>query len=764
MSRVYHCAVLALVLCAAACAPGSSVVTVNVTVASGEELRAVHHFSVSLRDVAHGTKAAPFSIALPSLVTLPPAQRFNLGFDASVNGAVLLHVDAVGADGVTLAGVDQTVTVKPSTTTSVTLLLPGTPAPPGSDGGALPGDMPPAADLPPLPDGGVLTLAPATVMLDAQPGSAARHTFVATVGGVDVSGLCHFTVADPTLGTMAGATFTSAVTRGGTSSVSASFMGMSATATVTVRFHANVTSGCPGCAPFPGDNAPACAASVKPTLVYPPDGALWPPNLGALQVQLTPGSGDTQLELDFANSVTDVRVNAGCSPTRDQSGQASGGCQIDLDGTTWDYVANSNRDGDPVTLTVRATSDGSCAAPSTNQSRLLFAADDLTATVYYDKLPIVPNSSGIEGIITRKDFSQRGATETAVLTTNGTCYGCHTVSRDGARISVSTLALALNDDVMQNMNGALIDVTSKSAIGLAQPTGFQSFAPDHAHYVASDGIGKGMTNQLFLIDGNSGTSTSLTVGAAATRPTQPDWSADGSKLVYVIPMQAGYMGSAAYGDDTHIFGGSLWTASISGGNISDATEILTSAGENNYYPSWSPDGTSVAFNQAPLSGSVATLSNCSNNICPNDSYFNSAAYLMMMPGGGGTPVRLLHAEGQSQTSPNSFPRWAPTVTTYKGQKIAWLSFSSARDYGLRVRNHVAGAGQIICFPPDTPEEPAEAHGTVFGPNCMQPQVWMAGVVLNAAAAKDPSYPAIWLPAQDATTHNIMASWATTAVQ
>jgi hypothetical protein len=756
MTRAQLCraaAVVALAVALGACAPGSSVVAVTVTVAAGTQLPDVHHFSVSLRDVVHGKKVAPFPVALPSLVSLPPAQRFNLGFDSNVNGAVILHVDAVRADGTTLAGSDTTITVKPSQSTSATVTLPGVPA--SYDGGDLG-----AGDMPPHGDAGVLTLTEAMVTLDAQPSAAATHTFVAMLGGADVSSLATFTVVDPTLGTMQGATFKSAATRGGTSTIAASYLGATATATVTVRFHASITSGCAGCTTFPADGAAACATAAQPTIVYPLDGTLWPPNLGALEVQLTPGAGDTQLELDFANSVTDVRVASQCVATMDQTGTASGGCQVDLDGATWDYIARSNRDGDPVTLTVRATTDGQCASPSTNTARMMFAADDLTAAIYYTELPIAGSgASPTHGVIARKDFANRAATKDVALS-GATCYGCHFVARDGTRLSVSSLAIGGQDDAQNLMDSELYDLVKKTTLGpTTQPTGFQSFAPDHSYYVASDGIGSGTTNQFFLLDGNTGTSSSFAMGPGGARPTQPDWSPDGSRIVFVIPMQAGYATTIAHPDDTHIFGGSLYTASVSGTSFGSATPLITSAGENNYYPSFSPDGAWIVFNQVSLTGTVATITNCNTGgmapyLCPNDSFFNPNAWLLMMPAGGGQQVTLSSA-GMRGT----YPRWVPQVTSYKGQKIAWLSFASLRDYGLRVRNQLSG--QVICYPPDSPENPNTSHQNPWPGACQEPQIWMAGVILNAAAAKDPSFPSFWVPYQDPTKHNIMADWATT---
>lgn len=128
---------------------------------------------------------------------------------------------------------------------------------------------------------------------------------------------------------------------------------------------------------------------------------------------------------------------------------------------------------------------------------------------------------------------------------------------------------------------------------------------------------------------------------------------------------------------------------------------------------------------------------------------------------GSQPVDLELANGTpaSVASPlsNSYPRWAPFVQTYKGAPLFWITFSSTRDYGLRVQN--AKTGMTQCYPPDVLETPGEAHGKAYGPSCKQPQLWAAITLPGGASAlTDPSHAAFWLPDQDRTTHNHAAQW------
>src|SRR5205823_4847011 len=120
--------------------------------------------------------------------------------------------------------------------------------------------------------------------------------------------------------------------------------------------------GCDGCAPFPGSNAPPCDPSVlgPPTLAYPLEGQLLPPNMNVLEVQFVPPAGATLFEVDFSNGITNVRVETQCNAVPDVRGGPSKGCGLTLSQQEWTDIANTNRDGDPVKVIVRATKDGSC--------------------------------------------------------------------------------------------------------------------------------------------------------------------------------------------------------------------------------------------------------------------------------------------------------------------------------------------------------------------------------------------------------------------
>jgi hypothetical protein len=202
-----------------------------------------------------------------------------------------------------------------------------------------------------------------------------------------------------------------------------------------------------------------------------------------------------------------------------------------------------------------------------------------------------------------------------------------------------------------------------------------------------------------------------------------------------------------------------------------------SAGENNYYPGYSPDGQLVVFDRvAPQGGgAIDACTMTPHPGCPNDSFSNPNARLTLMQNmAGSMPIDLENANGSPAASPqplsNSWPKWSPFLNAYKGHKLLWIAFSSTRDYGIRVRNHQPNMYQ--CYPPDSLELPAGDHGSVFDPLCQQPQLWMAAIDVTVAqqpqfvvkpdAVQDPSFKAFWLPYQDITTHNHTPQWTQSA--
>jgi hypothetical protein len=553
---------------------------------------------------------------------------------------------------------------------------------------------------------------------------------------------------------------------------------------------------CAGCK-FPPLTATACASSAPAIkIVYPTTGVLVPPNMNSLSVQWTPYGGYQTYEVDFSNNITDTRIITKCSTQTMDTSQpsvTSGGCDLELTQAEWTLLVNANRGTGPVTVTVRGTTDGTCATTSQSSIKMLFASQDLHGAIYYWKSTVSANGTG--GQIWEKEFGnttpEQQVTGTAGSALTSSCNGCHVLSRDGTRMVVESDDDD-SDDEYNDVKGSIIDMAMKVVIGGTgggrvpgtQPPGFSTISPSANYYLSTIGLGTPTpTNTFTLWSGSTGTQSGTlpAFGAATDRPTMPDWSPDGKNVVYILPNKVASWDNGGRNDDDHMFGGSLWIMPYTGNGTFGAPKVfLQSKGENNYYPMYSPDNEFIVFDRAVASTAVTAIDGCPiqggsgggflgfgggntvpNANCPNDSFSNPAARLMIIgTSNTATPVDLQKANGSSLASPqnlsNSYPRWSPFVQTYNGGRLLWLAFSSTRDYGVLVRNHLANMYQ--CYPADSYEQPGASHGGSFDPLCQQPKLWMAAINLSESPGVDPSFPAFYLPFQDIATHNHTPQW------
>jgi TolB protein len=283
----------------------------------------------------------------------------------------------------------------------------------------------------------------------------------------------------------------------------------------------------------------------------------------------------------------------------------------------------------------------------------------------------------------------------------GTCVGCHVLSRDGTRISLGL-------DIPAPSPYKVFDVATRAMI-YAQGTpfgggsNFFSFSPDTTQIMTSNGA------SIVLRDAKDGTAITdplVSVGA------MPDWSPLGVSMVFAKPSTpppciggfCGAPGVDAASIEVLKKTAGVWDASSS--------TLVPFGGQNNYYPTYSPDGAFVLFNRSPSN---------------QNSFDAKDALVWVVDGGGGTPVQLATAS----TGGDSWPKWAPQVQSYKSGQLMWLTFSSRRAYGLRL-----------------------ADGSTA-------QIWMVGFdPAKAKAGLDPTGPAFWLPFQDLGSGNHIAQWVT----
>jgi TolB protein len=286
-----------------------------------------------------------------------------------------------------------------------------------------------------------------------------------------------------------------------------------------------------------------------------------------------------------------------------------------------------------------------------------------------------------------------------------TCVGCHVLSRDGDRISLGL-------DIPAPSPYKVFDVASQSLVYGSQAGGtpganFFTFSPDKKQIMISNGV------TLSLRDAATGAAVVDNAGQGA----MPDWSPDGTRIVFAKPKVSPPCFGAICGSPG-VSEASLYT--IAGSGTGPASVLVPSTGQNNYYPSYSPDGAWVAFNRASVGTDAAGEA--------KSSYDAPDATVWAVSAAGGAPVALSRATSDRG---DSWPKWMQGEQAYRGKKLMWLTFSSRRAYGLRV-----------------------APGTTA-------QIWMVAFDPEAAkAGKDPAFAAFWLPFQETSSGNHIAQWVT----
>ncbi|MBI2394885.1 MAG: PD40 domain-containing protein [Deltaproteobacteria bacterium] len=505
----------------------------------------------------------------------------------------------------------------------------------------------------------------------------------------DITAEAAFGLLDPTLGTFAGNKLTA--TKEGKTMVRASARGMTVETGLTVRGPVTVVvGGAPSDAPskFGG----AVDATRAPKLLYPGDGTMVPPNMNVLEFQFEPGSGNSLFELAFKGPGIDVKVYFPCT-------SVGSGCVYSPDPTVWKLVADNGRGKDPVTYTLRGV-DG--AAPGgvgvSSSQKISFGQEDILGGIYY--------WNAGAGATMRYEFGVSGKAGEVYL--NGamagamTCVGCHVLSRDGKRMAAGL-------DMPSPSPYKVYDVATRALVYSQGSTfggggaNFFTFSPDATQIVTS--------NAVTLVLRNAAT------GAAIKDPLanpggQPDWSPDGKKIVYAKPSTPPPCFPPLCGNPG-VEASSLELLGVDGaGKWGPLKTLVPFSGQNNYYPAFSPDGSLVVFNRSPSNA---------------NSYDAPDAQVFVVGSEGGAPVHLAKAS----TGGDSWPKWTPVVQKYRGGQLLWLTFSSRRNYGLRLTD-----GKTA-------------------------QIWMTAVDLGKAkSGADGSYPAFWLPFQDLKSGNHIAQWVT----
>jgi hypothetical protein len=527
----------------------------------------------------------------------------------------------------------------------------------------------------------------------------------APAGGVELTDTVTWSVELESLGRFVDSEFRTEVEQGGAivpalhggaSRVVARVGGMTGYASIEVAYTKS----------FFADKAPkdadtkfgGAAKAAALSIYYPPTGVLVPPNLGQMEIQYSKGGA--------TNDLFRIRLNSPLTSVTIYTTEPS----HNLTPEQWQAVGLSSR-GEEVKVIVDGTVAATPASRSVSKTHLLkIAESQLKGGLYYWVVSRAKagETKEDEGIY-RYSFDAPTPTAEAYYTNKEAkdCVGCHALSRGGEYVAFTKSG--------GNGNTAILDVKQRVPVIDSKYRGdIQTFSPDGQQVIV---VYKGALTRRKVSTGEQ----LEVIPTGQGKATHPDWSADGNSLVFVRVKDADYWKHElghTIDDDVHFRRGSVVLLTRSGSQWSSPKVLVASSGNtNNYYPSFSPGGDWIVFNRST-----------------GDSYsdVDATIYTVRSSGKGLRALSRLNAAKMS----NSWPRWAPFVQKYNSTTIYWLTFSSVRNYGVKLLNSKLAKH----------EDKA-------------PQVWMTSFDTQAAAAgKDPTTPPFWLPFQDIAHHNHIAQW------
>jgi hypothetical protein len=234
-------------------------------------------------------------------------------------------------------------------------------------------------------------------------------------------------------------------------------------------------------------------------------------------------------------------------------------------------------------------------------------------------------------------------------------------------------------------------------------------------------------------------------GGEVQSAVSPDWSNDGTQIVYVATDVTSSDGHPDYSANS----ADLKTVPYNNGAGGAVTPLAGASDPNfyEYYPAYSSDDAFIAFTRAPRRGGTSI----------DGPYYNRNGEINIVPRAGGAAVRLtandpVSCSGETgQGIINSWPKWSPKVEKLEGKTYYFLTFSSARKYD---------GSFLIAKAGTTPSDLLNKSS----------QLYMATIVVDDATGAVETRPAIYLWNQNiqvnpatgaavrANTSNLTPAW------
>lgn len=525
-----------------------------------------------------------------------------------------------------------------------------------------------------------LTIEPADLEVTIVDGAVITQDYKVTLtysdgNQIDATSSARFELRDPQYGTFTRAQLAIGGAGAGPTRVVATVETLTGETGLTVYVRKKIID--PGLPPTLPDMFDSAAEdpALAPTMRYPLDKILVPPNIGQFDVHWNGAAATNVFQLRMYNDYVDIRrYTSGLTPPNNEPFWTK------FEPAEWYPIASTKQQ---LSLQLAAMNSADPTKKGTAAKQVVDVTNENTRGGIYYWATTNPAT------ILRYDVEKPDVPPSKLFETGtepggaGTCHGCHTLSKDGTR-----LAMTLDGG---NGRGTAIKVATRElTVPVSADTrwNFATFTPDSTKLLTVYGgvmsIRNSDTGEVLGTLGNS-------TGKYATHP---EISPDGAQLVNAECV-GGY---EAVANNCELVIRPFDAAT----NTAGAIKPLLGAnvdGLNSFYPSFSPDGKWLVFTRA---AAAVTSYNAA-----------SAETWVMKADGSAPPIKLAAADLGQTGRTNSWARWVPFGQTFgaTNEPMYYLTFSSMRPYGVRIP---AGGRPQIWMTPFFPRR-AEAGQDPTGP-------------------------------------------------
>ena len=478
------------------------------------------------------------------------------------------------------------------------------------------------------------------------------------------------------------------------------------------------------------EGTPTADASL--TWLYPYDKTVWPQGILPPLLQWATSNTYDSVYIHLQENAFNYQGFFSAPPT-------GSFVNVPIQKTAWDTLVYSNQ-GEPVTVTLVFTSGGVAYGPLTETWTI--AQGTLTGTVYYQSYGTAlvinyPGSNGYPNFGGATLAIKHGATSPVVVTgtsgiNNANCRVCHSVAAGG-----STLITQHGDNYNASSSYALGAGNAESPMATTPPTptiatfGFAGISPDGTFLLSNAGPLSGIKPPATsgLFSIMTGLPITSTGLPTGFAAALPTFSPDGTLIAF-----------NEYGVDKVSLGAMAFAASTD--TFSDPLTLDTPpSGQTDLYPAFMPTNNSVVFEREVVNAGEfgATRNGAQGELWWVDLATQTAAPLANLNGTGYLPAG---PNGHTSVADSTLD-YEPTVNPVPSGGYAWVVFTSRRMYGN------------VATQKATLSDPRNYNATL---TATTKKLWVAAIDLNAPAGTDPSHPAFYLPAQELLAGNSRGYW------